>query len=516
MRIQDMKQTLFIFAALLLHSQADAQIFKSRYERALSRYEKRAAKELQGGGDFTLDPIEAVPQKTTKRLTIQAQTNWGKDLLLPAALRNRLATECTYKVVVKVADTGQPDHTALKQGQLPGANYTTAGSAADIQGHSTHVSGIIAGDEVGILDALVDKGLVTHKAVKILGDNGSGSFTWVATAVAAERASDQRTLQDGGFVVWNGSFGGGTSLIESVEAELKRSTDLGVVFCFAAGNTGGAGVNYPGNGKYSIACASLDQGLSRSSYSTTGAEVWAAMPGRGINSTYKGQAWAVLSGTSMATPFLTAATAVAFSKWGAKLNGKVKPYLAWCCKDLGAAGKDNETGWGLALIENILNRNPIDTPGLPDNPPPPPPTPGDSLLSITPLYVALQNSYAVNWSNVSAAAGKSTASTMKIRKNSPLAATTTQVWFELSAPSTGSAGSESARLEKAVEKYFQGRGFLLPKGQDASWAALWAAYFLEMGLDQTKWPVKVKKVRFKSSGSTFVEITDPQLKHWKQ
>lgn len=508
-----MKQTL-LFIALLLSTAADAQIFKSRYQKALSRYEKRAAKELQGGGDFTLDPIEAVPQKTSKRLTIAAQTNWGKDLLLSPLLRARIVDECTFPVVVKVADTGQPDHAALRQGQLPGANYTSAQSVADAQGHSTHVSGIIAGDEVGLLDGLVDKGLVKHKAVKILGDNGSGSFTWVASAVAAERASDTETIRNGGFVVWNGSFGGGTSLVETVEAELKKSTDAGVVFCFAAGNTGTAGVNYPGNGKYSIACASLDQGLTRSSYSTTGPEVWAAMPGRNINSTYKGQAWAVLSGTSMATPFLTAATAIAFSKWGAKLNGRVKPYLAWCAKDLGAIGKDNETGWGMALIEHILNRDPANTPGLPDNPPPPP-TPIDSTMSVTPLYVSLQNSYAVNWSNLAASAGKSTASTMKIRKNSPLAVTTTQVWFELSAPSSGSAGAESERLEKAVEGYFKGRGFLLPAKQDASWAALWAAYFLEMGLEQQRWPVKVKKVRFKSSGGAFVEITDPQLKHWK-
>jgi len=140
--------------------------------------------------------------------------------------------------------------------------------------------GIVAADELGLCDVLVDKGLLKHKAVKILSNTGSGSFDWVKNAIAAERSDDLAIKQSGGFVVWNGSFGGGSSLIDNVEAELKKSTEAGIFFCFAAGNTGQVGVNYPGNGKYSIACASLDQSGVRSSYSTMGPEVWAAMPGR--------------------------------------------------------------------------------------------------------------------------------------------------------------------------------------------------------------------------------------------
>ncbi len=394
---------------------AQAQIF-DRYARSINKAEKKAVKAIQGGADFVLDPIETVPKERHSRLSIAAQTNWGKEYLLPPALEQRLRTECRYKVTVKVADTGSPDHAALKAGQLPGANYTSAASAADAHGHSTHVLGIIAAQELGIARALAEKGLLEHKAVKILADNGSGQFAWVQTAIAAERADDKARLDAGGFVVWNGSFGGGTAIIEACDAEIKKSTDLGVVFCFAAGNTGQAGVNYPGCGKYSIATASLDQGLARSSYSTTGPEVWAAMPGRNINSTYKGNSWAVLSGTSMATPFLTAATAVAFSKWGPKLGARgldgVRSYIAWCAKDLGAPGRDAEYGWGVELIAHILDRDPSETPGLPTDPPPPPPPGGNK--SITPLTVALKGQYKVFWDNLSgAAAGASEARTFK-------------------------------------------------------------------------------------------------------
>lgn len=516
-----MRKLIFTLIFAVVALSADAQIF-NKYKRNLNRAEDKAGEALKGGADFVLDPIETVPKNKTSRLSISAQTNWGKDLLLPPALQERMRNECSYKVTVKVADTGQPDHASLRQGQIPGANYTTAATVSDLQGHSTHVCGIVAGDEIGLCDALVDKGLLTHKAVKILSDNGSGSFTWVQTAIASERADDVARLARGEFVVWNGSFGGGTSLVSGVETELQKSTDAGAVFCFAAGNTGAVGVNYPGNGKYSIACASLDQNQTRSSYSTMGVEVWSAMPGRGINSTYKGGGWAQLSGTSMATPFLTAAVAIAYSKWGAKLGkvDRVRAYLAWCAKDLGTPGRDNEFGWGIELISNILDRDPTQTPGLPNDPPPPPPPPAQGT-SINPLPVALKNQYKVFWSNAVAGASISEAKTFKTggkgsrSANRNLATTETLVSFEIKAPSKSNADAESARLETAVGNYFNQRGFMLPAGQDASWACYWAAYFLEMGLQMAgDWRVTVTKAAYKTAGGQIIAIPETALKHW--
>lgn len=517
-----MKKTILLLCLSALAFGARAQIF-DQYKRNLGKAEKRATEAIQRGADFVLDPIETVPRKKTTRLAVSAQTNWGKDHLLPAALEQRIRAECTYKVTVKVADTGQPDHAALKAGQLPGANYTSSQSVNDGHGHSTHVCGIIAAQEIGLARALVEKGLLEHKAIKILDDNGSGSFTWVQAAIAAERPDDMARTAAGGFVVWNGSFGGGTAIVEGVEAEIKKSTDAGAVFCFAAGNTGQAGVNYPGCGKYSIACASLDQNLARSSYSTMGAEVWAAMPGRNINSTYKGNSWAVLSGTSMATPFLTAATAIAFSKWGPRLKARgldgVRAYLAWCAKDLGAPGRDTEYGWGIDLVSNVLDRDPANTPGIPVEPPPPPPNTG--LKSVTPLPVALKGSFNVYWDNLATSATSAgEARTFKTggrgsrARNRSLALKTTPVNFEISAPSSASAGETAKKLEKATADYFTNRGFMLPAGQDESWAAYWAAYFLEMGLQQgaLKWPVTVTKVTLTGSDGQKIGLTD--LRHW--
>lgn len=524
MNTQLIKLLVAVFVLQLLPFCADAQIFQTKYQKALKEAQKKANENIRGGADFVLDPIESVPKDQKRTLSATAQTNWGKDLLLTPELEARLKSECKYKVTVKVYDTGQPVHASLNRGQLQGTNYTTSTNAIDAQGHSTHVTGIICAAELGICYPLVEMGLLQHKAVKILGDNGSGSFDWVSRAVAGERTDDQLRLSKGEFVVCNGSFGGGTSLVSAVEAELKKSTDIGVAFLFAAGNTGAAGVNYPGNGKYSIACASLDQGLTRSSYSTTGVEVWAAMPGRGILSTYLNNSWATLSGTSMATPFLTGVTAIAYSKWGNKLKTKglsgLRSYIAWCAKDIDVAGKDNNTGWGLELIQNVLDKDPDNTPGLPPTDPNPPAPPSGNV-SISPLPVLLNKEYTVLWDNLqgSAATKSKEAKTFKTagrgsrKENQGLALKAIKVQFEISVKSTKDTETTSKELEKAVAAYLTNRGFLLLAGQDESHAAYWAAYFLEMGLSTINGiDCDVSKVSFKTSDGHTIGIT--ALKRW--
>ncbi len=87
------------------------------------------------------------------------------------------------------------------------------------------------------------------------------------------------------------------------------------------------------------------------------------------------------------------------------------------------------------------------------------------------------------------------------------------VAFEITAPSAASAGETAQKLEAAVSAYFSNRGFLLPGGQDESWAAYWAAYFLEMGLQTgaLKWETDVKAVLLETAGGK-VRVTE--LKHW--
>jgi hypothetical protein len=394
-----------LFAATMLQGQRLDRLppaseipreYRSEFRANLREYHRRADLLRQNGYDIVLDDLEQVPTFATFATTA-AQTNWGEQMLLPPALRDRVKAECTHPVVIKVTDTGgKLTHSALVKGQLPGSSYTGESDPEDGNGHALHVAGIIGADAFGLAFPLIEKGLLKFKPVKILGNAGGGSFSWVSTCYATERPEDLNYIKAKTAVIYSGSFGGGTALIAPVEAELKKSTEAGVFFAFAAGNTGGP-VNYPGNSPYAITCASLDQSMAVSSFSSRGPEVDNAKPGRSINSTYKAGGYATLSGTSMATPFLSAAMAIAISKWGLDYfptTDAMKAYLAKVSTDLSPPGRDDPSGWGVAFIVSILNTKP-DGGTPPPPPPPPPPVEPEKVLATTVLNnVAMRYSFA--------------------------------------------------------------------------------------------------------------------------
>lgn len=380
-----MNRLLLIFQLLIISFGAQAQElppprdvdrdYRSDYRKE-RKEEKREQRVLERDEwDIILPPIEKVPVQQYDQLPPANADNWGVRLLLPAAVKQRISNECTYPVVLKICDTGvDVDHPDLIGAwRIPGSNYTTSPTIDDIQGHGTHVAGIATAKGFGIAHELARAGLLKLKSVKLLSDQGNGSFAWVANGYRAERPEDIETILKGGSVVYNGSFGGGTNPVPSVEAELRLSTDEGVIFLFAAGNTGGP-VNYPGNSKYSITVASLDETIQRSSFSSVGPSVDQADPGRNITSTYPGGRYATLSGTSMATPFCSGLVCLALSRWGhEKLPNynAVREYLNEIAFDLGEPGHDNEYGSGLTYVVAVLDKDPSNYIGPPDDNDPP-------------------------------------------------------------------------------------------------------------------------------------------------
>lgn len=378
-----MKRLFFLFLLAVVAFSATAQRLESNlppasevakeyrptYRKLVAAEQQRVARLKAQGYDIILPSESQVPTAISD-LNALNQTNWGRDALA-AGLASRLASECIYPVIVKVTDTGgKLSHPDLQTGQLTGSTYTGEATIDDVNGHSTHCAGIIAAQGLGIAWPIVSSGKLKFKPVKILTDGGGGSFSYVANAYATERAEDAAYRGAGVAVIYTNSFGGGTSIIQPVETEIEKSIAAGVYFAFANGNTGGP-VNYPAMSPQVLSIASLDQAMTVSSYSSRGPETDLAMPGRNINSTYKGNTYAVLSGTSMATPFAAAAGAIALSKWGiGKLptQAALIDYLRRIATDILPAGFDPETGYGAVFIRAILDTPPSGTP-----PPPPPP-----------------------------------------------------------------------------------------------------------------------------------------------
>lgn len=257
-------------------------------------------------------------------------------------------------IKVAIIDTGiSKDHPDLKNNIKGGFNaINSAKSWNDDNGHGSHVAGIAAALNNGI--GVVGAGpLVDLYAVKVLNRNGSGFLSDVIEGI-------QWAVANGAQVI-NLSLGT-SSDIQSMHDAVTAARNSGVVVVAAAGNNGGA-VIYPAAYPEAIAVSATDSNNNLASFSSRGPEVDLAAPGISILSTYKGNSYATLSGTSMAAPHVSGAAALILNTpvgaYDANGNGiwgpdEVQKKLQDRATDLGNIGFDNLFGWGLVNAFNAV------------------------------------------------------------------------------------------------------------------------------------------------------------------
>jgi subtilisin family serine protease len=199
----------------------------------------------------------------------------------------------------------------------------------DDNGHGTHCAGIAAARNNGLGVVGVAPGARLW-SVKVLDRNGSGSMSNVIKGVDYV-ASNARSIE-----VANLSLGGGHS--DALNAAIANAVARGVVVVVAAGNSGvDAAASSPANSP-DVLCVSAvvdtdgkPGGLGGASgygpddtlatFSNVGAVVDLGAPGVSVYSTYRGNTYASMSGTSMASPHVAGAV-------GLYLATRVKPISA--------------------------------------------------------------------------------------------------------------------------------------------------------------------------------------------
>jgi subtilisin family serine protease len=307
--------------------------------------------------------------------TLSQQSGWGiSQTKIPS----------TWKVTqgegetVMVIDTGWSDHKDLGDNCQKGISVVSGSKIDDKEGHGTHCAGVIAAknNSTGMV-GVAPKATVI--AVKALGDNGSGSYAGVAKAL--EYAIETKPS------VVSMSLGSPTST-KRIETAIKKLYDMGIPVVCAAGNDGSAGVDYPGKYPETIAIAAYDNKGNIGSFSAIGEEVDFAAPGVNIYSTYLKHRYAVLSGTSMACPFVSGVIALLLAKHKkqeaeGKVNDcrtveEIRQHLLKYTIDKGYVGKDNKWGYGLLDVENMIlakNDPELNLPVFEEPTPEPEPTP---------------------------------------------------------------------------------------------------------------------------------------------
>lgn len=181
--------------------------------------------------------------------------------------------------------------------------------ADDVNGHGTHVSGIVAAsdDGRGVTGIAPDARIVP---IRVLGDDGSGSSFDVAAGI--------RYAADLGINIINLSLGGGFSTV--IDAAIQYATSLGSLVVAAAGNESAAAPGFPArfsaNNDSVISVGASDSSGRIAGFSNSVGRSGAVQidaPGVGIVSTAVGGGYRRLSGTSMAAPHVAAVAALALS-----------------------------------------------------------------------------------------------------------------------------------------------------------------------------------------------------------
>lgn len=226
-------------------------------------------------------------------------------------------------VTVAIIDTGVDyTHVALGGGFGPGFKViggwdfvNNDADPFDDDGHGTHVAGIVAGDSDIITGVAPEAKLLAYK---VLDAHGSGSNSDVIAAIerAADPNGDGNT--DDHADVANLSLGGPGNPDDPTSTAIDNATAAGVTFAVAAGNSGVFhGIASPGTSRSAITVGASDLTDRMTAFSSRGPNMRnmaikpdVVAPGLSILSSYPGNMYASLSGTSMATPHVAGAAAL--------------------------------------------------------------------------------------------------------------------------------------------------------------------------------------------------------------
>jgi len=242
-------------------------------------------------------------------------------------------------VLVAVIDTGiDYTHPDLATNYAGGYDFVSNdGDPLDDHGHGTHVSGTIAAAmnnltgnpaaEEGVAGVAPNARILAYK---VCGPDGSCSDFAVAQAIA-------QAVTDGAKVI-NMSLGGPENSQAMYDA-VQDAWGAGLVIVAGAGNDGTTAEFYPAAFNNVISVGAFDEDHRRASFSNYGSWVDISAPGNVIMSSYPMASCAAtgapgdtgcytwLSGTSMATPHVSGAAALVWSRSDVTSNAQVVDIL---------------------------------------------------------------------------------------------------------------------------------------------------------------------------------------------
>ncbi|HEX2013944.1 MAG TPA: S8 family serine peptidase, partial [Nitrososphaera sp.] len=227
----------------------------------------------------------------------------------------------------------------------------------DDNGHGSHVAGLITGDGIKskAKGAASGTGIISGK---VLDSEGNGYFSDVIAGI--EWAVDGPdgifgTSDDFDADAINLSLGTPppdvykthcNDVMPELTSAIKYAFNKGIIVVVASGNYGSLGVSMPGCISYSTTVGAVNKYDKIASFSGRGRGVDISAPGVNLLSAWLYSGYVEASGTSMATPIVSATVALIKHEHPSYSPSQVQEALFNTAKDLGKEGRDNSYGYG--------------------------------------------------------------------------------------------------------------------------------------------------------------------------
>ena len=233
-------------------------------------------------------------------------------------------------------------HPELKGRLLPGYNVKAPMNQPLPDFHGTHVAGIIAANKNNAIGGYGVNPNAMIMPIDVFNREGGVSDYLLAEALIYAVNKGAKIIN-----MSLGSPAFSTILQDAVETALAKN----VTIIAAAGNEGTNVPNYPAAFKGVISVGAVNHKNELTTFSSYGPTIDLVAPGEDIYAPIydyeRKSSFAMLSGTSMATPMVTGAASLLLSKYPQLTPAEVAYILNQTAKDLGPKGYDPKYGYGL-------------------------------------------------------------------------------------------------------------------------------------------------------------------------
>ncbi len=242
-------------------------------------------------------PDKIVTMQSADEFT-EEQKIWPGEMTRTTEVTEYLETQNSEEVTVGIIDSGLDYNNDIFEGRLvdKGVNLIepneNTAMSDDPKSHGTHIAGIIA---------MNTPDTAKLRAYKIFDFKGNSTELLVITAI-------DLAVSDGMDII---NLSLGTADSYALRESLQNAYDSGTVIVTASGNQGiNCSDTLPAAFDGAITVGAVDKDGTPADFSNFGATLDIVAPGVGIYSCLNGNKYGLISGTSMATPFVSSAAAI--------------------------------------------------------------------------------------------------------------------------------------------------------------------------------------------------------------